>query len=279
MPTIHCWNVGKYPDGKPGKPASEISDSPASGLAGADGIAKVTNDIPTDFPVHARGLRLLAIEAERRFILGDLEEAAALAKWILSVGTARSEPELVEPRRRASGIIAKMETGSSPVGMGAPQAGFEAHLDVMEVILKSQSRAFSYVESLREDSDNQVEVQKTISWARGQLSSAIAQINDKMPNLVQERANVVAQLDDLTSSWQSIWQQVMQADEKFKAAVAAKAGDNCEFLTAVVSVASIATAVASGGAGYFAAAGAFAKLNMDAADSEATKEQYKEDIG
>lgn len=72
MPIKCEWN-GRFPDGKPGKSAAKIKTKPPVGKAGANGAVETGAPQEHNLALSLRGLRLLAIEAERRHLLGTLD--------------------------------------------------------------------------------------------------------------------------------------------------------------------------------------------------------------
>lgn len=276
-----CRWDGRFTDGKPGKAAPSVSEQPPVGRAGANGSSELTESEAHDFDLPVRGLRLLAIEAERRHILGDKEGAASLAGWLFSISARSGNRALADVRHRSASILAHLETGSPPAGvtgLHAPVVSLARHLAVMKSMLESNFRAANYLRELRVDADSAEKIGVTLSWARGEASRIAAEAETRLPELAEAREEIVERLNEQTDTWPALWRQVMDVDQEFKNAVADQAGPDCEFLDVVIVASTIVTSIASGGAGALGVVGGVAKLGSYLADDESVKEEYNKTV-
>lgn len=281
-PFLDCQWHGRHPDGNPGADGSAAPNAPSTRPAGTPGNVNIATNLTHHArPVAIRALRLLTLEAERRHVLQDFEGASSLAQWLFRLNRSASVPS-IEIRSRTAAILARLETGTPATGTSGavvPLASFDAHMDAIEDLLKSQSRAADYVARLQGAADDSAEMAAAIAHVRAAAVRAEAEVHERLSEIVSERADIVQKLNQLTDGWQALWGEVMDADHEFQTEVARRAGNGCEFLDAAISAASVVTAVASGGASILGAVASGAHFIEQISADVGDQQDYAEVVG
>ncbi|WP_411839763.1 hypothetical protein [Paracoccus sp. ME4] len=264
-----CRKTGRRkPNGTAGAPSKAITAPPVAGKAGQDGVLETGDLSAHGAEVPLRGLRLLMLEAEMLHIRAtatasdmdtqdEMLSASNIAGFVFVACLGSKNPAVVEIGNRASALMHRISTGSPPEGtrgQEVPLTPLPVLMESLRISLESRWRGLAYIEPLKEDTRTEAAVSLAIKEVTGQAAVMRSEGNTRLAELAARRQVVVDTVDQLSSSFHVVWQEVNEANKAFLEEVARK-NPCADFLNVVIVVATVAVTVISAGS---AAAGAIA---------------------
>lgn len=287
---LSCRFTGqRLPNGRNGAPSPQIEAAPVSGLKGQDGQVVTGEPAAHGAVVPLRGLRLLLLEAEMLHIQAagsgqDAQQAmlasAEMAGFVLVMCLGSANPAVSEVAARASALMHRIASGSPPEGTRGLEVSLTPLTSLLETLrytLESRWRGTTYIDALKADSRDEQTIRNAINEVQRQAIALRSDGDARLLELRKRRKTVVDTIDGLSSNFQILWKEVLDADQAFQDEVRRK-NPCAEFLDIAIVVASIAVTVISGGAAAASAVAAGGEVLSYITEDEERKKAYQAGI-
>lgn len=150
-------------------------------------------------------------------------------------------------------------------------------LETVRYTLESRWRGTTFIDALKADSREEQTVRNAIYEVQRESNTVRSEGDARLLELLKRRKTVVDTIDGLSSNYQGLWKEVLDADQEFQEEVRRK-NPCAEFLDIAIVVAAIAITVISGGAAAASVVAAGGEVLKYITEDEERKKAYQADI-